>query len=903
MGRWLGVTALGAALLAEGGVSRAEHAPTTADLAAARAHWVARDTLLWSAPVRSGVRFALHHSARGALRLGARGISGGQSTPLRLLGPPSEDLRRQFPHRSRLTAFRVEGVDAARVRALLKEQLAVSATDDEGRLVDATSLQIPGALDDLYPYDGPLGVSFGADGPTLRLWAPTARSVSLHLAEAPLTPWRRAAAMRQDPASGVWSASGPRAWYGKYYAYEVEVYAPASGKVEMNLVTDPWSVSLAANGRRSQIVDLDDPALRPEGWQDLRKPPLEAFEDAVLYELHVRDFSVRDATVPERLRGTFKAFTQMGSAGMRHLRGLAEAGLTHVHLLPAFDFATVDEVRAAREEPDWEALAALPGHSEEQAAIVERTRHRDGFNWGYDPLHYSVPEGSYATDPDGPARILEFREMVKALADIGLRVVMDVVYNHTHAHGQDPNSVLDRIVPGYYHRLGGDGRVENSTCCSNTASEHAMMEKLMLDSVVQWARAYKVDGFRFDLMGHHMVANMQRVRRALDELTPQRDGVDGRRIYLYGEAWDFGEVQGGARGRNASQGNIAGTGIGAFNDRLRDAARGGGAFSGLQEQGFLNGLWDDPNDAPQGSPDEQRAKLLRFMDWIRIGIAGNLRDYRFALADGRLASGGEIDYGGCPAGYALAPQENVVYVSAHDNETLFDAIQLKAAPRASMAERVRMQKLGLSLVLLAQGVPFIHAGDEILRSKSLDRNSYDSGDWWNAIDWSYETNGWAKGLPPGENRRNWPLLAALLADPRLRAGREDILACAEHFREMLRVRRSSRLFRLRRADEIQRRLRFPKAGPDQLPGVLAFSLDNSGEGRLDDPYAAILVVLNARRETLELHEPALKGVPFELHPELTGSADPRTRESRFDPGAARLAVPGRTTAVFVLRAR
>jgi len=393
------------------------------------------------------------------------------------------------------------------------------------------------------------------------------------------------------------------------------------------------------------------------------------------------------------------------------------------------------------------------------------------------------------------------------------------------------------------------------------------------------------------------------VRHVLDALEPQRDGVDGKRIYVYGEAWDFGEVGGGARGANASQANIGGTGLGAFNDRLRDAARGGGAFSGVQEQGFLTGLFDDPNGTPQGSPDEQRAKLLRYTDWIRIGVAGSLRDYRFTLADGREMSGAEIDYGGRPAGFALDPQENVVYVSAHDNETLFDAIQLKAAPSATLADRVRMQKLGLSLVLLAQGVPFIHAGDDILRSKSLDRNSYDSGDWWNAIDWSYASSGWAKGLPPGENRRHWPLMAPLLADPRLRPGRTEILDCAAYFRELLRVRRSTRLLRLRRVDEVQRHLRFPNSGPGQVPGVLVFTVDNTGDGRIEDPYAAVLVVLNARREAYEVSETALKGVRFLLHPVLAQSADALTRASRFDPDDARLSVPGRTTAVFVLPAR
>jgi pullulanase-type alpha-1,6-glucosidase len=479
---------------------------------------------------------------------------------------------------------------------------------------------------------------------------------------------------------------------------------------------------------------------------------------------------------------------------------------------------------------------------------------------------------------------------------------MDVVYNHTHAHGQDERSVLDRIVPGYYHRLNAQGGVENSSCCSNTASEHAMMQRLMLDSVVTWAKAYKVDGFRFDLMGHHMVAGMLEIRRALDALTLERDGVDGRSVLMYGEGWDFGEMAGGARGRNANQANIGGTGIGAFNDRLRDAARGGGAFSGLQEQGFITGLFDAPNAATSGTSEEQRGKLLRGMDWIRLGLAGNLRDFRFTTADGRLTSGAEIQYGGQPAGYALDPQENVVYVSAHDNETLFDAVQLKAPAAASLDDRVRMNNLGVSLVLLAQGLPFLHAGDEMLRSKSLDRNSYNSGDWWNALDFTFATNNWGVGLPPGENKKHWPLMASLLADPRLRPGPEHIASAFAHAREMLQVRRSTRLFRLGRTDEIQGRLAFANLGPDQLPGVIVMTIDNAGDGRLDDPFSALLVVVNARRGDFESEEPSLKGVAFQLHPVQLGSADARTRSSRFDPATGRLFVPGRTTAVFVLRA-
>jgi pullulanase-type alpha-1,6-glucosidase len=862
---------------------------------------VTRGTLLWEVPVPAGARYALHFSPRGTLHLDPRGIAGGHSIALHRAGKPDEALRRRFPHLARLAAFALDPGDLARVPTILKGQAALSASDKDGHLIDATSVQIPGVLDDLFRYDGSLGVTFENGVPTLRVWAPTAGSVTLHLADGSSSPWRESVAMISDPATGVWKGAGKPDWRGLFYLYEVEVFVPSAGKVEMNMVTDPWSVSLSANSRRSQIVDLDDPALAPPGWATLAKPRLEAFEDIVLYELHVRDFSIRDATLPESERGTFKAFTHPEASGMRHLSALAEAGLTHIHLLPAFDFATVNDLKSERQEPDEALLRSFPGDAQEQAVIAEALRDKDGYNWGYDPLHYNVPEGSYSTDPDGPARILEFREMVAGLARAGLRVVMDVVYNHTHANGQDATSVLDRVVPGYYHRLNALGRVENSSCCSNTASEHAMMEKLMLDSVVSWARAYKVDGFRFDLMGHHLVDNMLEVRRALDALTLERDGVEGSRIYVYGEGWDFGEVAGGARGRNASQTNIGGTGIGVFNDRLRDAARGGGAFGGIREQGFLTGLFDDPNGTPQGSPDEQRAKLLRYMDWIRLGLAGNLRDYRFTNAEGLELSGGELDYGGGrPAGYTLDPQENVVYVSAHDNETLFDAIQWKAAPDATLAERVRMQYLGLDLVLLAQGVPFIHAGDEMLRSKSLDRNSYDSGDWWNALDFTYASNNWAKGLPPGENKKSWPAMGPLLADPRLAVAKDQILAAAEHLREMLRVRKSSRLFRLRRVDDVQRRVRFENTGPGQLPGVLLMTIDNTGDERLDDPFAAILVVVNARKTAFDGEEAPLKGVALALHPVLLASADPITRASRFEPATGRLFVPARTTAVFVL---
>lgn len=871
------------------------------NLTLAQAHWVTRDTILWNIVGSPNYTYTLHYDPEGRLELGASGVEGGRSLALTFArGGPGGDVFQRFPHLAGYSAFKLAEADLAHVPEALKGQVAVSARDTNGRLVDVTALQIPGVLDDLYVYDGPLGVSWVDGRPTLRLWAPTAKAVALLLlTEAPNSDANAASVqpMSFDPQTGVWSITGQADWENQYYLYQVDVYVPGTGRVERNVVTDPYSLNLSLNSARSQLVDLNDPALMPEGWAEINKPTFEAPEDIVLYELHVRDFSANDASVPAELRGTFKAFTVLESNGMRHLRRLAEAGVTHVHLLPAFDFASVNEDKATWQTVDEARLATLPADSDEQQAAVSAIAGEDGFNWGYDPFHYTTPEGSYATEPNGPARIREFREMVQALNQIGLRVVMDVVYNHTTASGQAEKSVLDKIVPGYYHRLNAKGQVEKSTCCENTASEHRMMEKLMIDSVLTWATAYKVDGFRFDLMGHHMLANMVNVRAALDRLTPAQDGVDGRAIYVYGEGWNFGEVANNARGRNATQLNIGGTGLGVFNDRLRDGARGGGPFAPLPEQGFITGLWLEPNAYEQRPAEAQQARLMEYMDWIHLGLAGNLRDYTFA--DG--PSGAQVGYNGVPAGYTLDPQENIVYVSAHDNETLFDAVQAKAPESASLSERIRMHNLGLSLVLLSQGVPFFHAGDELLRSKSLDRNSYNSGDWFNRLDFTYESNNWGVGLPPaGDNRDKWPIIQPLLANSALKPGRAEILSTLAHFEEMLRIRRSSPLFRLRTAEDILRRVTFRNTGPDAIPGVIVMDLTDAAESKLDPNYDRLVVVFNARPEPVAFTDEAYRDLAFALHPVQQASQDAVVQQAHFETTTGTFNVPARTTAVFVL---
>jgi pullulanase len=876
------------------------------NIARAQAYWVSEDTIAWkpagSANVQEDSTFALVYDADGGLLLNGEGVQGGTAIPL-AWDPEglSAEVLEKLPHLSGYAAFKIPANRLGEVPEALKGQLAIEAKAGDGTLIDATSLQIQGVLDDLYTANGPLGVTFAADHtPAFHVWAPTAREVRLLVFDSSTATDPSAEVAMTRGADGVWTATGTPAWYARYYLYEVTVYARSTGRVETNRVTDPYSVSLSINSQRSQIIDLaNDASLEPGLWDNMIKPRLRAFEDIVLYELHLRDFSANDPSVPDALKGTFKAFTLQNSNGMRHLRKLADAGLTHVHLLPVFDIATINEDKSQWRQPEGD-LSIFPPDSEEQQARVMAVADLDPFNWGYDPWHYTVPEGSYSTDPDGPARIREFREMVMGLDRAGLRVVMDVVYNHTNAAGQNEKSVLDRIVPGYYHRLNADGNIETSTCCQNTATEFNMMEKLMIDSVLVWAREYKVDGFRFDLMGHHMKRNMVKLRQALDALTLEEDGVDGKKIYLYGEGWNFGEVANNARGVQATQANMAGTGIGTFSDRMRDGVRGGGPFSGVQEQGFINGLFTDPNGVTQGTPAEQLQRLLLASDWIRVGLAGTLKDYVLEDRTGNEVEAEQIDYNGQPAGYTADPQEVINYVEAHDNETLFDAIAAKAPVDTPMDQRVRMQNLGISIVGFAQGVPFYHAGVELLRSKSMDRNSYNSGDWFNKVDWTGQDNNWGVGLPPApDNQASWPIQKPLLANPALDPAPADIAKALAHFQETLEIRKSTPLLRLRTAVEIMERVRFHNTGPDQIPGLIVYSInDNSGD--LDHQHARVVVLINSRPEAVNFSLDAGNICPgLKLHPRQRSSADPVVRTSTFQESTCTFRVPGRTAAVFV----
>jgi pullulanase len=864
------------------------------DLTEARAFWLDLGRLYWPG-ARADARFGLHVSGAGALRVdrGPRGrVTGAdRSVVLRVDGETlPAALAPRFRYLGPGVVLSLAPSDATRVPEWLRGQAIVTRERDD-RVLDATSLQPAAALDDLYASaaaDAPLGARVN-DGPggastTFALWAPTARRVALCTYPNDEARADGVRALRFDARRGTWSATLPGDRSGRYYRYVVDVHVRGAGLVR-NRVTDPWSLGLGRDSRRSYVARLDDPSLKPPGWDETPRPAAPASAtDMAIYELHVRDFSRDDATAPAAWRGRYLAFAA-ASAGTAHLRALQAAGLTDVHLLPAFDFATVPERGCLETVVDGRGADERP-----QAAAVANAA-RDCFNWGYDPLHFAVPEGSYSTDAaDGARRIVEFRAMVQALHRMGLRVGMDVVYNHTMASGRDARSVLDRIVPDYYHRLDARGRVERSTCCANTATEHAMMARLMIDASVVWARDYRIDSFRFDLMGHQP-------RAAMESLQARVDAAAGRHVPLIGEGWNFGEVADGARFVQASQRSLGGSGIATFSDRARDAVRGGGPGDRgpdlVERRGFATGLGTRPRDD---------AAVRRAADLLRVGLAGTLRDYAFATADGTRRTASEIDYAGQPAGYATSPREVVNYVENHDNATLFDVGALKLPPDTSREDRARHQVLALATVALSQGIAYFHAGGELLRSKSLDRNSFDSGDGFNRLDWSGADNGFAHGLPPKpDNGADWDVLRPRLADPRIAPTPAEIDWTRRAFLDWLRIRASTSLLRMTTADEVQRRLTFFGTGAGADPAVVAAHVD--GRGYPGGAFAELVYVINADVVAHTVADASLAGRRFALHPVHTApnAADRRATTASYDAVRGAFTIPPLTAAVFVAR--
>ena len=857
----------------------------------ARAVWLTKTLLQWPRVTAMGT-VKLYHSATGQVQAPLDGVvtgSDGSVTLEAFAGSVPADAATRFKWLDAGAVYAVKAADQASLPTLLKSQLVLVQEDASGKVQNATTTQLPGLLDDLYASANDvadLGVSISAGSTRFKLWAPTAQKVYVFTYDTPTGSATTVDEMVMDAATGVWSATRAADLSGRTYKFAVEVFVRGKGLVR-NLVTDPYAISLTTNSQRSYIANLSAAKLKPAGWDASAVPSrVAASTDLVVYELHVRDFSANDNSVSAANRGKYLAFTEATSNGMKHLAALAQAGLTDVHLLPVFDIASVPEAGCSTPAPSGAADA------ETQQAAVAATADGDCFNWGYDPWHYTAPEGSYASDAaDGAKRIIEFRQMVMGLHAAGLRVGMDVVYNHTTASGQSAKSVLDRIVPGYYHRLDATGVVTNSTCCDNTATENLMMGKLMIDSATVWARDYKIASFRFDIMGHQP-------RAVMEQLKAKVALAAGREVQLFGEGWNFGEVANGARFVQASQGSLGGTGIGSFGDKLRDAVRGGGCCDSgaalINQQGYVNGLFYDPNDQGAG----RQLNDLRWLgDLIKGGLAGSISDY--PLLTHWDATVQLKDLGG--VGFATQPAEVVNYVENHDNLTLFDVNALKLPAATSREDRARVQLLGQATVALSQGTAYFHAGADTLRSKSLDRNSYDSGDWFNRLDWSYADNNFGVGLPrQASNGADWGLLRPVLANAAIKPTPGDVAWARDAFRDLLKIRNSTSLLRLRTAQDIRDRLRFHNLGSSQVPTVLVGHVNGSGYAGAN--YQDLVYFINVGNTAQTLTLDALKGKAFELHPVHATGADRRpATAAAYDGASGAFTVPARTVVVFVVR--
>lgn len=500
------------------------------------------------------------------------------------------------------------------------------------------------------------------------LWAPTADSARVLLYEDGLEglPYE-VLEMKKNTADGSWKAVAEGDLAGRFYTFRVNV----SGQW-LEETPGIFATAVGVNGHRAAIVDFR--STDPEGWAEDCRPELRSFADAVVYEMHHRDFSISgNSGISPEHRGKFLALTESGTRGPRGVRTgvdhLVELGVTHVHILPSFDYASVDE-----------------------------TRLEDNvYNWGYDPVNYNVPDGSYSTDPYDPAcRIREFKEMVQALHKAGIRVVLDVVYNHV---SDAASQAFERTVPGYFFRMREDGSFADGSACGNeTASDREMMRRFMVESVCWWVEEYHIDGFRFDLMGIHDIETMNAIRAAVSGIDPS--------VLIYGEGWAASAplYDGSLLAMKANTWEMPG--IAAFSDEMRDALR--GPFSDNSKAGFLGGV-----------PDLEES--------VKFGVAGAVQhpgvDYS------------AVNYS--DTCWASEPTQMISYISCHDDMCLRDRLTA-TLPGASEAELLRLDKLGQTVVFTSQGIPFIYAGEELFRTKQGVHNSYNSPDAINAIDWSFK---------------------------------------------------------------------------------------------------------------------------------------------------------------------
>ena len=500
-------------------------------------------------------------------------------------------------------------------------------------------------FEDKYNYEGSLGAKADESGTVIRLWSPIAESVDLRLYDNGSSGEAETIIPMKLCDRGVWEYAVNENLSGKYYDFALKI------KGETGISTDPYAKACGVNGKRSMIIDLN--TTNPIGWGD-DKAPAKGAED-IIYEVHVKEFSYdENAGFPENVRGKYKAFTVDNttlrnegklSTGLNYIK---ELGVSHIQLLPVYDFASVDE-----------------------------TGGEDSFNWGYDPLNYNVPEGSYASDAArGEVRIREFKEMIQAIHSKGLRVIMDVVYNHTFSL----DNALQNSMPYYHYRLDEKGELSDGSACGNDiASEMPMTEKYIIDSALYWCEEYHIDGFRFDLMGLLTVDLMNKVQKALDDTYGRGEKL------IYGEPWTAAKthMEKGAKGAVKDNVKLLDENIGIFSDDIRDSIKGHVFYE--EVAGFVNGN-------------------LKQTDKIEEGLTS----------------------------FGLSPNHIISYVSCHDNHTLWDKLTITTGDEV---ERIKQNKLAAAIYMSCQGRVFIYSGEEYLRSKNGEHNTFNMPIGLNKMDW------------------------------------------------------------------------------------------------------------------------------------------------------------------------
>jgi pullulanase len=513
-----------------------------------------------------------------------------------------------------------------------------------------------------------LGLTYTPTAATFKIWAPTATAAKLNIYKSDLGGTAVRSITMNKGNYGVWQITVPENLKNSYYTFQVNI-----GNTWSEEVVDPYAKACGTNGLRAQVIDLKE--TNPVGWDKDKSPNFSVANkqtDALIYELHVRDASIH-ASSGIKNKGKFLGLTELGTknntgqlTGLSHIK---ELGVTHIHLLPFYDYNSVDETKSAVQ-----------------------------YNWGYDPVNYNIPEGSYSSNPaDGKVRIRELKELIKTMHSNGLRIIMDVVYNHT---ALTKNSNFNILVPDYYYRKRADGSFSDASSCGNeTASEKAMFQKFMIESVVYWVNEYHIDGFRFDLMGIHDIQTMNMISDTLHKIKPS--------IVLYGEGWTSSSSplpeDKRALKKNAAQLN----GIAVFSDDMRDGIK--GSVFNIDDRGFATGNTSNSESVKFG-----------------VVAAGKHPQINYS----------KVNYSKEP--YTSGPAGLINYADCHDNNILWDKIEL-SFKSASAAERTKMHELAYAIVLTAQGASFLHAGTEFLRTKNGVENSFDKGDIVNGIDWDLKT--------------------------------------------------------------------------------------------------------------------------------------------------------------------